>query len=108
MKDIIDTETNEPVDWGEIFFRLHKYCNLNKWDIWNYTLPQVIELLKATDKYIQFQVEIQSMGMGAMFGGGGMVSSLETDVPGNTKYEDGYEVLNEDGFRMLSNALGGG
>ena len=39
--EIRDTETQEPVHWGEIFFTLHKHCGLNKWEIWEYTLPQV-------------------------------------------------------------------
>lgn len=59
---------------------LHKHCNLNKWDIYNYTLPQVTELLKKAQKHIKFEVEIATApfkGMGAMFGVGGTDNNEE-------------------------------
>jgi hypothetical protein len=54
---IVDTDTSEEVDWGDIFFMLHKHCGLDKWKIFNYTLPQVVELLKKAQKNIRFEIE---------------------------------------------------
>jgi len=49
---------------------LHKHCNLDKWKIERYTLPQIIELLKNTQKYIRFEIEVTNAPLKAIFGGG--------------------------------------
>lgn len=103
MDEIVDTDTGKGVDWAAIFFRLHHYCNLNKWEIYGYTLPQITELLKCIDKHIEFQVQITSTPFG-MFGGGG--GSSETTLAS----EDGgeYHEVTEDDLGSLAKILGGG
>lgn len=98
---IKDAETGEEVNWGEIFFLLHKHCNLNKWEIWEYTLPQIIELIKSINRFIEFEVELNSLPL-KMFGtfvGG------EGDQKPTT--EDGYEVATEDDINLLEQFLSG-
>lgn len=50
---------------------LHKHCNLNKWEIYDYTLPQITELLKNAQKYIRFEIETTMAPFKAFIGGGG-------------------------------------
>jgi hypothetical protein len=101
---IRDTDTGKPIDWGEIFFRLHHYCNLDKWTIKQYTLPQITELMRQTNKHIQFEVTLGTAGLGGMFGGVPQAG----DTSEKTESEDDYVVLDEEGFNLLSQALGGG
>lgn len=67
----MDTDSDTPVDWGEIFFILHKHCNLNKWEIFEYTIPQVTDLLKRSQKHIQFEIETTLTPFKAFMGGEG-------------------------------------
>lgn len=92
------------MDWGELFFYLHKHCKLNKWEIWDYTLPQVEDLIKRTNKYIQFEIELKSASMG-MFGGGAVGGGESSN---STTFEDTdyHEVTNDD-LNILAKALGG-
>ena len=88
--------------WGEIFFLLHKHCGLNKWEIWGYTLPQITELVKSTNKYIEYEVKLSSLPM-EMFGSvmGGIGGG---EVP---KTDDGYTVATEDDIDLFAQLLGG-
>ncbi|ETT33352.1 MULTISPECIES: hypothetical protein [Paenibacillus] len=106
--EIRDTETQEPVHWGEIFFTLHKHCGLNKWEIWEYTLPQVAELCKSAEKYIQFEVELMTAPL-RMFGGGGgeEVEEDGTVRRKRTFNDEDYTEISEDDIGMLAQALGG-
>lgn len=90
--------------WSEVFFYLHKHCNLDKWQIRRYTYPQIQELLKQVHKYIRFEVEIMQAPLRAMFGGGG---SEDGEQPEGYNDED-YRDLDEDGVMALARALGGG
>lgn len=95
--------TDQPLDWGLIFFRLHKYCNLNKWEIYGYTLPQVAELMKQTDLHIQFEVETRMTPL-SVFGG---VSTGSDD--GSMERDSGeYRIATEDDINLLARVLGGG
>ena len=100
MEEIVDKDTGEGVNWSTIFFRLHHYCNLNKWEIYEYTLPQITELLKCVDEHIEFQVKITTAPFG-MFGGG-------TESSSSTAGEGEYEEITEDDIGQLAKILGGG
>lgn len=82
------------MDWGAVFFRLHHYCHLNKWEIYEYTLPQITELMKHTNKHVQFQVEVARAPFKALFGGGG-------------SDEEEYREINEDDVMELMNVFNG-
>lgn len=101
MEDIVDKETKEGISWSAIFFRLHHYCHLNKWDIYEYTLPQITELLKCVDKHIEFQVQITTAPFGGLTGGNDSTSSSSDD---DTEYHE----ITEDGIGQLAKVLGGG
>jgi len=49
---------------------LHKHCSLTKWEIFEYTLPQITSLLKNAKKYIQFEIETTMTPFKAFFGSG--------------------------------------
>lgn len=100
--EIRDIETNEKISWSDIFFNLHKHCNLNKWEIWEYTLPQITELMMCINRYIQFEVETRLTPF-SIFGGG---ASKEESEQGDT--EDGYREATEDDIMELARILGGG
>ena len=98
------------MNWGELFFSLHKHCNLNKWEIWEYTLPQIAELMKQVNKYIEFEVSTRIPGGLGMFGG---VVSSDKDgggksSPVNTKSDEGYHIATEDDINSFAKFLGGG
>lgn len=64
---------------------LHKHCNLNKWEIFNYTLPQITELLKKAQKNIRFEIEASMAPLKAFMGGFGkedrdVNTDTETDI----------------------------
>jgi len=91
-----------------VFFTLHKHCNLTKWEIWDYTLPQIEDLIMKADKYIKFEIEVMQAPMKAMFGQGG-----ESTVPTFTAGEeaassDAYHDATEEDINMLARFLGGG
>lgn len=74
---------------------LHKHCGLDKWKIWEYTLPQVTELLKKAQKYIRFEIEASMAPIKAAFGMGGGEDEAEE--------EEGYtDVISEEDFKFLS------
>jgi hypothetical protein len=56
---------------------LHKHCGLNKWEIFKYTLPQIINLLKNAKKHIQFEIEASMAPFKAFLGGGGEESDTQ-------------------------------
>lgn len=88
------------IDWGEIFFILHRYCNLDKWKIWEYTLPQITELMKKANKHIQFEITLKSVPIGFLGG------SAE-DKPSSA--DDGeYKEATEEDIMLFSKLLGGG
>jgi len=89
------------MNWSELFFRLHHYCNLSKWEIWEYTLPQITELIMMTNKHIEFQVQVMTAPLG-MFGGG-VATSKEDSSADDVDY---HEVTEED-VGMLAKAFGG-
>ncbi|MEM0173403.1 MAG: hypothetical protein QXI16_02735 [Sulfolobaceae archaeon] len=97
---IKDVETNEYIDWSEIFFLLHHYCHLNKWEIWEYTLPQITELLKKVNKYIEFEVNLVTAPIRGLVGGGGGEGSSSSD--------DEYHIATEQDIMDLARILGGG
>jgi hypothetical protein len=100
---IIDVNTGEEINWGEIFFLLHKHCNLNKWEIWEYTLPQIAELIKQTNKYIEYEVKINSLPLKVF---GAFVDGGEEEPKSTT--DDGYQVATADDIDLLAQFLGGG
>ncbi|MGA4519197.1 hypothetical protein ACPA0F_18225 [Solibacillus silvestris] len=101
MEEIVDKDTGKGVNWSTIFFRLHHYCNLNKWEIYNYTLPQITALLECVDEHIEFQVKITQAPFG-MFGGG-------TDSSSSSSSDDTeYQEITEDDIGQLAKLLGGG
>lgn len=90
------------MDWGEIFFILHKHCNLDKWQIWEYTLPQVEDLCKRIHRYIQFEISTRMpfLPFGGTSGDSGSAGGSETT-------EDGYTIATADDIDLLAKALGG-
>ena len=82
---------------------MHKHCGLNKWEIWDYTLPQVTELMKRANQYIEFEISMKGSPFG-MFGGGGGVAQDETQVDN----EADYSVATEEDIMDLARILGGG
>lgn len=102
--NIRDLETGELLDWSEVFFILHKHCSLNKWEIWDYTLPQIAELMKKSNKYIQFEIETR-MAPFSMFG-----ANTDGDVVIDKKIEEengDYIVATEDDVMEFARLLGG-
>lgn len=97
VAEIVDKNTGEPLDWGAIFFRLHHYCNLDKWKIFEYTLPQISELMRHTNNHIEFQVEVMTAPMKAMFGGGASTDGEIIDTE--------YREITEDDISELMSAL---
>lgn len=59
--------------------------------------------MRQTDKHIQFEVEIKASPF-AMFGG----STPTNDNNSTSSSNDEYQELDEEGFRLLAAALGGG
>jgi hypothetical protein len=57
-----------------------------------------------TNKHIQFEVTLGTAGLGGMFGG--VPQAGENSE--NSDNDDDYVVLDEEGFNLLSQALGGG
>lgn len=68
----IKDKGDNSIPWSHIFFSLHKHCSLNKWEIMEYTLPQVISLMKSINKWIEFEVStrVPMMGLGSGAAGG--------------------------------------
>lgn len=97
-------ESGEPLDWGDLFFHLHKDCGLKKWDIWEYTLPQVAELMKRVNKYIQFEVETR---MGFPFLRKMGTNPTDSSFHASTSRSQDYQEVSEDDIAMLGKVLGG-
>lgn len=90
-----------------MFFILHKHCNLDKWKIYDYTLPQVVELMKEANKYIQFEITGRQLGsFGALGGLASPVYNGSTSSSGNDDNE--YQEVTEDDVNALARVLGGG
>lgn len=96
--EIREEQSGDSMNWSELFFLLHKHCNLNKWEILDYTLPQITELMKEVNKYIKFEVETKMTPFGIFGSGGGM----EKDES-NTDYKE----ITEEDLNILSRMLGG-
>jgi hypothetical protein len=77
---------------------MHKHCGLSKWEIWDYTLPQITELMKQANRYIQFEIS-GKMGMTGMFG------NTNTD---SSDSDDEFADATEDDIDQLARVLGGG
>jgi hypothetical protein len=105
--EIKDQDSGEGIDWSEIFFRLHHYCHLNKWEIWDYTLPQVTELMRLTNKHIQFQVEMTMNSFGGIMGGGAS-TTIDMNTRDSTINDDEYHEVTEEDVGSLAKILGGG
>ncbi|MEC0276805.1 hypothetical protein [Peribacillus frigoritolerans] len=99
--DIRDQDSKQGIDWSEIFFRLHHYCNLNKFEIFEYTLPQIIDLMRMTNKHIEFEVQLKGSPFG-MFGGGSSSSD-----EGSSAGEGDYQEITADNVNELARILGG-
>lgn len=70
---------------------LHKHCNLNKWEIYNYTLPQITELLKKAQKNIRFEIEASMAPIKAFLGGfGGSEKTESTEIT-----DDDLQFIND-------------
>jgi hypothetical protein len=89
-------------------FSLHKHCNLNQWEIAEYTLPQVEDLIKKTNQFIKFEVEMTQAPLKAMFGvsegaaeGGSKNSALDSP-------DSDYQEATEEDIAQLARILGGG
>jgi hypothetical protein len=82
---------------------MHKHCGLDKWKIWDYTLPQITELMKRTNKFIEFEVNTRANPF-AMFGGG---SPSASDNSSSNDSEDEYQIATEDSINELARILGG-
>lgn len=65
---------------------LHKHCNLNKWEIYDYTLPQITELLKKAQKNVRFEIEASLAPLKAFLGG----------VSGSEEEDASTEITDED------------
>jgi hypothetical protein len=72
-----------------------------------YTLPQIEDLVKSANKYIQFEVDVMQMPMKAMFGGGGSAPEGE-DSPSSISADEDYQELSEESLGDLTRFLGGG
>ncbi len=93
---IVDEDTNEEIDWGEVFFMLHKHCGLNKWEIFEYTLPQVTELIKKAQKNIRFEIEASVTPIKAIASAFGVEFKDESTTTEETDLTDGdLDLLNE-------------
>src|SRR5690606_24770165 len=66
-----DSNPNRVIDWSNIFFKLAHYCNLDKHQVWELTIPQLNYYLKQCHEHIDFTVKVSTMGFASMFGGGG-------------------------------------
>lgn len=95
------------MDWGEIFFILHRYCNLNKWEIWEYTLPQITELMKRANRYIQFEINIHSMPLSVVGASPSVPDGYEQTGGKSNNDDDEYHIATEDDIMALSQLLGG-
>ena len=89
-----------------------RYCNLDKHQVWELTLPQLNYYLKQCNEHIDFTVKVSTGGLASMFGGG-VVPNDEGSVPegftGKTKngdeYEDGYKVAKAEDMEWLAGIL---
>jgi hypothetical protein len=99
--EIRDTDTGEPLTWGELIFLLHKHCHLDKWKIRGYTYPQIQDLLRQTHKNIRFELETRMSPFGMFGGGGGGTATVDAR-------DDEPHEANEDDINMLARVLGGG
>ena len=99
------------MDWANIFFTLGHYLHLDKYQIWNLTLPQVHYYMKKCNEHIEFNIRVSTMSFGAMFGGGGGSQSEgeEEDQDPNAEYENhegkDYKVADEEDMEWLSKIL---
>lgn len=95
------------MNWSELFFTLHKHCGLDKWKVMGYTLPQIAELMKSSNRYIRFEVETR-MGANPLMGMMGGMGAAEGSSPSKQKFNDTeYQVATEDDIQLLAKALGG-
>lgn len=69
-----------------------------------YTYPQVQELLAQCNKYIQFEVEIMTAPMRAIFGSKSGAVATESSDTDSADYAD----ATEDDINALARILGGG
>jgi hypothetical protein len=77
---------------------------LNKWEIWEYTLPQIVELIKKANRYIQFEVETRIAPLsifGSTFKEGGK-TEIKTELE-----NDEYTIATEDDILEFARLLGG-
>jgi hypothetical protein len=96
------------MDWSNIFFKLARYCNLDKTKVWELTLPQLNYYLKQCHEHIDFTVKVSTMGMASMFGGGASSEgSGQTETREDGEYEEGYKVADSEDMEWLANMLGG-
>lgn len=78
---------------------------MNKWEIYEYTLPQVTELMKKTNKHVKFIVKLQT----AAFGGSAEEIDASGEVTSSPPEDDGeYKVMNEDDLNELMKVFSGG
>lgn len=79
---------------------------MDKEQIWKLTLPQVNYYLKKCHKHIEFTIKVQSMSLGALFGGGSDTKQSGTYINSEGKEViDGYEVATAEDIEWLATIL---
>ncbi|MGG4144831.1 hypothetical protein ABEW34_17080 [Paenibacillus algorifonticola] len=95
------------MDWANIFFKLAHYCQLDKYDVWKLTLPQLGYYLEQCNEHIQFTIKVSTMSLGGLFGGGGSSDSDEQGevVKKDGTYVEGYKVADAEDMNFLAQLL---
>ncbi|WP_426250961.1 hypothetical protein [Paenibacillus pabuli] len=102
-----DYDSQPPVDWANIFFKLAHYCHLKKHDVWQLTLPQLGYYLEQCNEHIQFTIKVSTMSLGGLFGGSVPAGDLTSDeeVTTDGKYVNGYKVADAEDMNFLAQLL---
>lgn len=86
---------------------LARYCNLDKYKVWQLTIPQLGYYLEQCNEHIEFTVKNSMMAFG-MFGAIKETNSSRQEMEKKDgTYIDGYKVANEEDMHFLANLLGG-
>lgn len=78
---------------------------MNKWEIWEYTLPQIAELMKQSNRYIQFEVSTRMDPFGIF---GGSAEDRISNEKNQHSFDDGeYKIATEEDIQLLEQFLSG-